>query len=111
MLVYSTNHDSVVFVVVMAVELVVLTVCGDAPATGFVWSTRAVPVQSAVSKSRNRTLPARLPAPAATVIVAESFGTNDCAVAIVGVSEITVVVSPLAPHTPATPSVFGESPE
>src|SRR5215211_3056682 len=89
-LVYSTSHDSAACVAVIAVVFVVLTVCGDAPLTATVWSTSVVaPEQSPFAYSLNRTLPARLPAPAATPIVAESFGTNDCAVEIVGCSEMT----------------------
>jgi uncharacterized membrane protein len=72
---YSTFQEMFASVV-ETVVFVVLTVCGEEPLTGFVWSTIAVPVQSLLLYAWKRTLPARLP-PCGALIVAESFGMND----------------------------------
>src|SRR5215468_7401286 len=94
-LVNSTSQDRLCWVVLTAiVVLVVFTVTGEAwSMLPTVWSRIFVPKQLASSNNRKRTLPLMFPAPAATAIVAESFGKNDCAVSIVGWSEMIVLGS------------------
>jgi hypothetical protein len=97
--------------VVETVVLVVLTVCGDPPATVFVWSTIAEPEQSLLSYAWKRTLPARFP-PCGALTVAESFGMNDCAVDIDDATDVTVTSSAVSLQLVlwSVPFVFGESP-
>src|SRR5215203_4970150 len=100
-LVYVRRHDTVADVV-ETVVFVVLTVCGEAPATGFVWSTIAVPEQSLLSYAWNWTLPARLPVFAGAVIVAESFGMNDCADVIDEATAWSVLVNVQSIESPGS---------
>jgi len=70
----------------------VLFVTDKAPLTAMVpelYTSVLLPLQSVPLKSWNRTLPDKLPAPLATVIVALSFTVQVCAVVIVGCNVLT----------------------
>src|ERR671911_237887 len=97
--------------VVLTVVLSVPTVCGEAPLTATFCVRIAVPEQSLLSYALNVTVPARLP-PCGALIVAESFGMNDCADVIDDFTEVTTTSSSVLVQSAlcVTPLVLGRSP-
>ena len=114
-----TLHDTVVLVV-ETVMFEVLTITGLRPATATASGLYVgAPEHVAFSNIWNVTLPFKSPLPAGALIVAESFGMNDCALVSEDGTDVTMTFSlvfvqvgtPLASMLSLAPRVFGESPE